>query len=85
MIHKKLCSILCIVLKPVARFAEAKTITPGIHIEHQPVAANTVNVIGQDDLQVTNGGFLKIIATGISVETRTSVLGHANDMAGFVQ
>lgn len=85
MIHKKLCCIICIVLEPVARLAETKTIAPGIHIQHQPVSSDTVNVVGQDDLQKTNGCFFKIITTGVAIKARTSILRHTDDMAGFVQ
>ena len=85
MIHKKLCRILGIALEPVARISEAKTVAPGIHIQHKPVSPDPVNVIGQDKLQITNSGFLQIIATGIAIKAHTSILGHANNVTGFVK
>ena len=50
--------------------AEAKTISPAIHIGHQPRLIDTVDLICQYDLQVANRGFLEVVAAGVAIQIR---------------
>ena len=85
MIHKKLCCIPGVSLEPVSGISKPKTVAPGVHVEHKLVSPNTVDMIGQYDLQVTNSRLLKIVATCVTIKTISPVLCHTNDVAGFMK
>ena len=85
MYHKKIAGILSVLLKPVLRTTETKTVSPGIHIRHQPVSPDALDVVSQQDLQVADRRFFQVIATRIAVETVASLSIHADNMTGLVQ
>ena len=57
MIQKKFLRIVSILFKPGTGTAEAKTVTPGIHIGHDALPPYAGNVVGKHDLQVANSRF----------------------------
>ena len=83
--EKEISRIFGIGFEPVAGTAKAKTVTPAIHVGHDACAADTLDVVRQQDLQVTHGGFLEIVTAGIPVEAAATLAIHANDVAGLVQ
>ncbi len=85
MIHKELVSILGITLEPVATGTETKAVSPGIHVEHEPVTTDTVDLVGQNDLQVAHRGFFEIVSTRIAIQPDAPVFRHADQMTGFVE
>ncbi len=85
MIDKKFSRIVGIGLKPVTRIAEPKTVTPGIHIRHQAITTDILNIVRKDNLQVTNGRLLKVITACITIKIITPLAIHADDMAGLMQ
>jgi len=85
MIQKKILRIVGIVFEPGTGAAEAKTVAPGIHVGHDALPPHAGNVVGENDLQVTNSRFFEVIATGIPVKPATPVTIHADDMAGLMK
>ncbi len=85
MFYKEVSRILSVALEPRACVTEAETVAPGVHIQHQPVAAHTIDEIGQKHLQVTDGGFFKIVTTCITIKSGATIFIHADHMAGLVQ
>jgi hypothetical protein len=85
MLEQPLARILRIILEPQLRSPEAKTIPPGIHIRHEPMAADPVDFISKHYLQIADRRFFEIIATRIAVELLTALLRHANGVASLMQ
>jgi hypothetical protein len=85
MILKKLCRIFGVSLEPVSGISQPKTVTPRIHVEHQPISANPFDTVRQHDLQVANGRFLKIVAACITYKTATSFPGHTDNVARLME
>jgi len=85
MIHQKFSRIIGILFEPRTRTAQAETVAPGIHVSQEPFLPYTIDVVGEQNLKVTNSGFFKIATTGIPVKPATPFTIHANDMAGLVQ
>ena len=85
MIHKKIARIFCIVLKPVERVAKPEAITPGVHVRHDPISPDTLNVVCQNNLQVTYRGFFQVVAARISIKAIAALAIHADDVTGLVQ
>lgn len=85
MILKKLYRILCVILEPVSSVSQAKTVTPRIHIPHEASTPDALNVISQNDLQITNGRFLKVISARVTIQTHAPVCRHTDDMTGFME
>jgi hypothetical protein len=85
MIHKKLCCIFGVGLEPVLGTSKPKTVTPGIHVEHESLSADAIDMVGQHDLQVANSRFLKIVTTRVTVQSAASLLCHTDDVACFVE
>lgn len=85
MIHKKFTRILGVLFEPVPRVAEPETVAPGIHIQHQAIPPDPIDMVRQQDLQITYGRFLQVIATGVAIETISSLPIHANDVTGLMQ
>jgi hypothetical protein len=85
MLEQPIACILGIILEPQLRSPEAKTIPPGIHIRHEPMAANPVEFISKHDLQIAYRRFFEVIATRIAVELLAALLRHANGVAGLMQ
>ena len=77
--------IVGVMVKPLTCRAEAKAITPAIHILHYSLAPERLDAICKQNLQVANSGFFIVVATGIAIQTGAAFIGHANDVAGFVQ
>lgn len=78
-------SVLGVFLEPERGFAKPKTVAPLVHIPHQPVFAHAGYFIGKQYLQIAHGCLFKIVATGIAVEARASLLVHADGMTCFMQ
>lgn len=85
LIYKKFPGIFRVLLEPPARASETETVAPRVHILHQAFPANSVDMIGQHDLQVTNGGLLEIIAARVTIKPLATIGCHAYDVATFVQ
>jgi len=84
-INQPLTRVFGITLKPGVGTAEAKAVSPRVHVGHQPITTNAVDLIAQDNLQIANGGLFEVITTRISLQLFAPLSGHANDMAGFVK
>jgi hypothetical protein len=84
-IHKKIARVFGIVLKPVARIAEPEAVAPGIHVRHQPISPDTLDVVSKNKLQVTHRGFFQVVAARISIEAIAALAVHAYDVTGLVQ
>jgi hypothetical protein len=63
----------------------ADSVSPGIHILHQPFQANASHMVRKNDLQVAHGRLFEIVATGIAVKHIPAVRRNANDVTDFVQ
>ena len=85
MIHKKIARVFGIVLKPVARVAEPEAVAPGVHVRHQPISPDTLDVVSKNNLQVTHRGFFQVVAARISIEAIAALAVHAYDVTGLVQ
>ena len=84
-IDQPLTCVVSISLKPGASIAESKTVAPCVHVGHQQVWTNAIDLVAEDNLQIANGSLLKVITARISLQLFAPFAGHANDMAGFVQ
>ena len=85
MICKKLLSVLSIFFEPRAGTSETKAVAPFIHVPHDPFAADTVDIVGQQDLQIADGRFFQVIASRVLIQTLAALVIHANHMTGFMQ
>jgi hypothetical protein len=85
MLYQPLKGIAGILGKPAPCTTKPKTISPGIHVTGQSLTANAGQVVGQYDLQIANGSFLKIITAGIPVQICATIITHANDVTNFMQ
>ncbi len=85
MIHKKIARVFGIVLKPVARVAEPEAIAPGVHVRHQAISPDALDIVCKNKLQVTHCGFFQVVAARISIEAIAPLAIHAYDVTGLVQ
>jgi hypothetical protein len=85
MINQPLASILRIGLEPGAGIAEAKTVSPCVHVGYQPISTDSFQLVTENNLQIANRGLLELIATRIGLKLRATLACHANDVTGFVQ
>lgn len=65
--------------------AQAEAIAPGIHVSAETLGAHSGKMVCEENLQVANGAFLRILAARIGVENRSSVRVHTNQMATFMK
>src|SRR5580658_8713338 len=68
-----------ILLEPRAGASQAETVTPGVHVLEQPLFARTWQHRAEQYLQVADGVFLGIIATGILHEAGAPLGAHADE------
>ena len=85
MIYKKLPSIFGILIIPTTCITQAKAIAPRVHIRHKAIAPHILEEISQQNLQVADGSFLKVVATRVAIELRAPGTIHAYHVAGLVQ
>ena len=78
-------SIFGVFVEPATRAAETKTVTPIIHVLHEPFHAGSGQLVRQHDLQVADGRLFEIVATRIAFEVGPSIPRHADDVAGLVK
>ena len=74
-----------VMLKPGPARAQAEAVTPVIHIAEHAVAPEAIDLVGKQNLQVTNRIFFGFIAARISIELLATRRVQANIVAGFVQ
>ena len=77
--------IFCVLVKPGSGTPKAKTVAPGVHVGHQSISSDAADLIGQQNLQKTDGGLLEIVAARVPLETAATLLIHADDMTGLVE
>ena len=84
-LNQPLAGILGIVLKPGFGTAQAKGISPAIHITEHTGTTQSVDKAGEQNLQKTDAVFFIVIAFGISIQCGTTLGVHADIVTGFVQ
>ena len=77
--------VLSIRLEPGAGGAEAKAIAPAVHVEKSTLATESLDVVGEQQLQVADRILLDVFAAGFGVEHLAAFAIHADDVAGLVQ
>ncbi len=77
--------ILSVFREPSFSPTQTEAVSPFIHVADYPVAPYAVQVIRQHDLWLANCRFLKIIASGITIEMLTPIAGHTDNVANLVQ
>lgn len=70
---------------PAPRAAETKTVSPAIHVSHEPCPARSGKLACQNDLQVTHGTLLEIVTARIAFELRSSCRRQADIVGDFVK
>jgi len=84
-INQPLTCILGIALEPRTGIAQPKAVAPGVHVGHQAITSDAVELTSEYDLQVADRRFLEVIAARVGFELLSPVAGHADDVTGFVQ
>ncbi len=82
---KPCAGIFGILFIPAPRAAETKTVSPVIHVSHEPCSARSGKLACQNDLQVTHGTLLEIVTARIAFELRSSCRRHADNVGDFVK
>ena len=77
--------IVRVAVEPARRAAAAETVSPGVHVLHQARPADTCKLIGEEDLQETDRGFLEVVTACVAIEAGAPLIAHANDVTGLVQ
>jgi hypothetical protein len=85
MVDQPLTRILGIIREPQLRAPEAKTVSPGIHVRHESIAAHPVDLIGGHDLQIAHSRFFEVISTRVAVKLIAALIRHANSVASLMQ
>ncbi len=84
MFDQPVASVRRIATKPASRRAEAKTVSPSIHVAHQSLGIKVGELLGQHDLQVADRGLFQVIAAGVAHEASPAIAGHAYDVRELV-
>ena len=84
-LHQPLEGITGILAEPARGAAKTKTVSPGIHILQQPLAADAGKKVREHDLQVTNRCFLEIITVSIAVQVLSALVVHTDDVTNLMQ
>src|SRR5271170_1516152 len=77
--------VLGILIEPARGAAEAKCITPLVHVAAHACRAHIRQRLRQYDLQIANGAFFRVIAPCIGIQSGPAFRRHANEMRAFVQ
>ena len=77
--------IVSVILEPGPSAAQAKAVTPAVHVRHDPTLADSGQFGGQQDLQIAHGIFLIMIAAGVGMQAGPAFRRHAEKVTGLVQ
>ena len=84
-INQPVTGIVGIIGKPERRAAESKAVPPGVHVAHESLAPDAGDFVGEQHLQVADGGLFQVVAAGVTVQFGATIGTHANRVTGLVQ